>query len=146
MIEVRFPEPRFRLKEEDGKHFIFDSIRKSWLRLTDEEWVRQNFVAWLTDCLDYPTTLIAVEKEIILNGLKKRFDIMVYDQQHQPWMIVECKSHEVPLTESVLEQALRYNMSVPVKYLVITNGKATRAWRKENQLIELDVMPGFREP
>src|SRR5688500_5642280 len=109
MIEVEFPEPGFRLKTEDGKHYIFDAIRKIWLLLTDEEWVRQNFIAYLISTLRYPSSLIAVEKEISLNGLKKRFDILVYNNEHQPWMMIECKSHDVLLTRSVLDQALRYN-------------------------------------
>jgi hypothetical protein len=142
MIEVQFPEPGFRLKQEEGKHYIFDVIRKSWLVLTDEEWVRQNFVAYLISGLKYPSSLIALEKEIVLNGLKKRFDILVYNKDHQPWMMVECKSHEIPLTPSVLDQALRYNMSVPVDYLVITNGKNTMGWQK-SPLTELHQLPMF---
>src|SRR5688500_11646003 len=143
MIEVHYPEAGFRLKEEQGKHYIFDTIRKSWLVVTDEEWVRQNFVAYLVNVLEYPSTLIALEKEIILNGLKKRFDILVYNKDHQPWMMVECKGHEVPLSRAVLDQALRYNMSVPVDYIVITNGRNTMGWRK-SPLTELDVLPEFQ--
>jgi hypothetical protein len=142
MIEVQFPEPGFKLKQEGEKHFIFDSIRKTWLVLTDEEWVRQNFVSYLVLVLNYPSSLIALEKEIELNGLRKRFDILVYNQDHQPWMMVECKSHDIALTRSVLDQALRYNMSVPVDYLVITNGKSTMGWQK-NPLIELNELPKF---
>ena len=109
MITVQFPEPQFRQKEVDGKRFIFCTIRKRWLLLTEEEWVRQNFVAYLVNGLNYPATLIALEKEILLNELKKRFDILVYDTDHQPWMLVECKAPAVVLNEDVLQQALRYN-------------------------------------
>ena len=112
---------------------MFDAIRKVWLLLTEEEWVRQNFVAYLVKELQYPETLIALEKEIVLNGLRKRFDILVYDKTHQPWMLVECKAPEVLLSEDVLQQALRYNITVPVNYLVITNGNSTVAWEKKRK-------------
>ena len=137
MIKVRFPEPDFKIKKEGKKRYIFDAIRKMWLLLTQEEWVRQNFVAYLIKELKYPAALIALEKEIFLNDLKKRFDILVYDKTHQPWMMVECKAPTVMLTEDVLQQVLRYNVSVPVKYLVITNGEVTVVWGKEGSGLEL---------
>ena len=129
--------PDFRIKKEGEKRYIFDTIRKMWLLLTEEEWVRQNFVAYLIRELKYPSALIALEKEIFLNELKKRFDILVYDKTHQPWMMVECKAPTVTLTEDVLQQVLRYNVSVPVKYLVITNGEATVVWGKEESGLKL---------
>ncbi|MCR6719837.1 MAG: type I restriction enzyme HsdR N-terminal domain-containing protein [Chitinophagaceae bacterium] len=99
--------------------------------MTPEEWVRQNFLAYLLRVQQYPSTLIALEKQIRVGELIKRFDILVYDSQHQPWMMVECKAPEVPLTESTLQQVLRYHISTPAKYLVITNGKATMGWEKK---------------
>ena len=144
MIAVQYPEPQFRMKNENGKHYIFDSIRKVWLLLTEEEWVRQNFVNYLTTQLHYPSTVIALEKEILLNDLKKRFDILVYDKQHKPWMLIECKEPKVSLSEDVLQQVLRYNISVPVEYIVITNGTTTVGWRKESELRLLEEMPGWQ--
>ena len=129
--------PDFRIKKEGEKRYIFDTIRKMWLLLTEEEWVRQNFVAYLIRELKYPSALIALEKEIFLNELKKRFDILVYDKTHQPWMMVECKAPTVLLSDDVLQQVLRYNVSVPVKYLVITNGEATVVWGKEESGLKL---------
>lgn len=144
MIEVRFPKPNFRTKEAGGKRYIFDAIRKTWLLLTEEEWVRQNFVQYLVVVLKYPAALIAVEKEISLGELKKRFDILVYDKNHKPWMMVECKAPQIQLNETVLQQLLRYNMSVPVEYIVITNGDATAGWRTEGGGLKLvGEMPGF---
>ena len=137
MIMVQYPEPQFRTKVENGKRFIFDSIRKIWLLLTEEEWVRQNFVNYLITELKYPSTLIALEKEIMLNDLKKRFDILVYDQDHKPWMMIECKSPVVKLSEDVLQQVLRYNITVPVSFIVITNGETTIGWKKENNGLSL---------
>lgn len=123
---------------------IFDSIRKSWLVLTEEEWVRQNFVHYLISVLQYPPSLIALEKEILLNGLKKRFDVLVYDAQHQPWMLVECKEPQTRLDETTLQQVLRYHMSVPVEYIVLTNGNTTLGWKKEEgRLSMLESLPPF---
>ena len=142
MIKVKYPEPVFRFKEENGKEMIFDFIRKQWLLLNEEEWVRQNFIQFLTQELKYPLELIAVEKEIQLGELKKRFDILVYDPDHKPWMLVECKGGEISLDEEVLYQVLRYNISMPANFLVITNGQFTHAWEKINgELKEILQMP-----
>ena len=142
MIKVNYPEPVFRFKEENGKEMIFDFIRKQWLFLNEEEWVRQNFIQFLVQELKYPIELIAVEKEIQLGDLKKRFDILVYDRDHKPWMLIECKAGEVRLDENVLHQVLRYNISTPANFLVITNGQFTYAWEKTNsELKEIQQMP-----
>jgi hypothetical protein len=143
MIAVHYPEPQFRIKKEMGKRYIFDTIRKAWLLLTEEEWVRQNFVHYLIRELNYPSTLIALEKEIWLNDLKKRFDILVYDKAHRPWMLIECKEPKVQLSEETLQQVLRYNISVPVEYIIITNGSTTIGWKKESELELLNEMPGW---
>jgi hypothetical protein len=144
MISIEYPAFPFRIKEEDGREFIFDDLRKQWLRLTPEEWVRQNFLQYLVQVKKYPASMIAIEKEIRLGELKKRFDILVYDAQHQPWLMVECKAMEVPLAESVLQQALRYNIAVPVQYIVITNGHYCAGFLKEGlKLQAVDDLPSF---
>lgn len=142
MIKVNYPEPVFRFKEEDGKELIFDFIRKQWLLLNEEEWVRQNFIQFLVQELKYPIELIAVEKEIQLGELKKRFDILIYDHDHKPWMLIECKAGQITLNENVLMQVLRYNVSMPASFLVITNGHYTYAWEKiGGELKEILQMP-----
>jgi len=144
MIAVQFPEPQFRIKIQKGRRYIFDGIRKTWLLLTEEEWVRQNFVNYLTTVLNYPLSLIAIEKEIELHELKKRFDVLVYDNALQPWMMIECKASQVALNEGVLQQALRYNISVPVRFIIITNGDVTVGWKKEGgHLTLLDKLPAW---
>ena len=144
MLKIDYPKPEFRIKTEKGKEFIFDPQRKKWLLLTPEEWVRQNFVQYLIQEKKYPSSLIALEKEIMLGELKKRFDILVYDKNHQPWMMIECKGGEIKLSEDVLQQALRYNISVPVKFIVITNGNVTYGWeKKDNSLTKISELPGF---
>ncbi|HQV59274.1 MAG: type I restriction enzyme HsdR N-terminal domain-containing protein [Chitinophagaceae bacterium] len=142
MINISYPEPAFRIKKENGKEFIFDPLRKKWLVLTPEEWVRQNFLQYLLQVKKYPAALIAVEKEILLGELKKRFDILVYNKEYQPWMMVECKAMEIKLDEMVLEQVLRYNISVPVEFMVITNGNLVYAWqKKDDELILINELP-----
>jgi hypothetical protein len=144
MIKAVFPEPAFKVEKREGKEFIFDSIRRQWIMLTDEEWVRQNFIRFLVQEMKYPETLIAVEKEIQLGELKKRFDILVYDKDHQPWMLVECKAADVSLDDKVFQQVLRYHISVPCSFLIITNGPYTFGWEKAGgELKELQEMPGW---
>jgi hypothetical protein len=137
MLTINYPEPQFRMKTEGDKEYIFDSLRKKWLLLTPEEWVRQNFVQYLVQVRKYPSALIALEKMLTLGELKKRFDILVYDQAHRPWMMIECKAPSVELNETVLHQLLRYNISIPAGYLVITNGEFTYGWKKENNALQL---------
>jgi hypothetical protein len=122
---------------------IFDELRKSWLRLTPEEWVRQNFVQFLVS-KNYPAALIALEKKIMVGEMMKRFDILVFDRQHEPFMMVECKAMNVLLGEEVLRQVLRYHSAVPVTFLVITNGTYCMAFKKEErELVALDDFPDF---
>jgi hypothetical protein len=137
MIRVEYPDYKFRLKKEEGKEFIFDELRKVWLRLTGEEWVRQNFLQYLVKVKQYPASLVAVEKEIWLGELKKRFDILVYDRQHRPWLMVECKGMDIPLSEEVLQQVLRYNIAVPVEYMVITNGSHCAGFHRNNGQLQV---------
>jgi type I site-specific restriction endonuclease len=142
MIKIEYPPYQPKIKEETGKEFIFDEFRKRWVLLTPEEWVRQNFLQYLTQIKKYPGSLIAVEKEIKLGELKKRFDILVYDGDTKPWMIVECKEMNVTLDKTVLDQVLRYNISLNVPYLVITNGAYCLALNiNGNKFSEIDSLP-----
>lgn len=142
MIKIEYPPYQPKIKAAQGKEFIFDECRKRWIVLTPEEWVRQNFLQYLTQTKKYPASLIAVEKEIKLGELKKRFDIVVYDRDTKPWMIIECKEMTVPLDKTVLNQVLRYNMTLNVPYLVITNGSYCRALNlRKNNVSEIDQLP-----
>jgi hypothetical protein len=142
MIKIEYPPYQPKIKKETNKEFIFDEFRKRWVVLTPEEWVRQNFLQYLTQIKKYPASLIAIEKEIKLGELKKRFDIVVYDAETKPWMIVECKEMNVALDKPVLEQVLRYNISLKVPYLVITNGSHCMAFSlKANKFSEIDCFP-----
>ena len=125
MINIQFPPPDFRIQATDGQEMIFDPFRKKYVVLTPEEWVRQNFLNYLVKNLEYPGALMSIEKEMNLGELRKRCDIVIYSREAAPWMIVECKEMGIPLGMPVLEQIVRYNMALPVPYLVITNGSNT---------------------
>ena len=101
---------------------VFDPVRRRWVRLTPEEAVRQQTIRELHELCGYPLELMQVEAAITLNGLTKRCDIVVYDHNVRPWMIVECKKESVPLTQKVVDQACRYNLVLQVPYLLLTNG------------------------
>ena len=144
MIKIEYPPYKPKINTVQGKEYIFDEIRKQWILLTPEEWVRQNFLQYLVQVKGYPASLIAVEKEIRLAELIKRFDIVVYDPESKPWMIIECKEMNEPLNEKVLNQALRYNISLQVAYIIITNGSYCYAFTGTGkQFAELDCLPGY---
>lgn len=142
MIKIEYPAYEPKIKEAAGKELIFDETRKKWVSLTPEEWVRQNFLQYLIQVKKYPASLIAVEKEIAVADTKKRFDIVVYDKNHQPFMIIECKEMNVALDEKTLQQALRYNINLQVKYIIITNGSCCFGFSTEGgRITELEKIP-----
>ena len=144
MIKIDYTAWQPKIKKDKDKEFIFDDIRKQWIMLTPEEWVRQNFLQYLVQVKKYPSSLIAVEKEIRLGDLVKRFDIVVYDSNTNPWMIVECKEMQVALTGAVLNQALRYNITLKVPYIVITNGSFCYGFAlNSGGLLELNDLPEY---
>lgn len=102
---------------------VFDPVRRRRVRLTPEEAVRQQTIRELHELCGYPLELMQVEAAITLNGLTKRCDIVVYDHNVRPWMIVECKKESIPLTQKVVDQACRYNLVLQVPYLLLTNGR-----------------------
>lgn len=122
MIKIEYPHYEYKIDKRADTEIIFDVVRKLWVNLTPEEWVRQNFLQYMLQVKQYPASLIAVEKEIYLGELKKRCDIIAYNRNSNPLMIVECKAMHVELTNKTLEQILRYNISLPVRYLIVTNG------------------------
>lgn len=143
MIKIAYPSYPFKIEIKDGKDHIFDPLRKKWIRLTPEEWVRQNFIQYLLQVKKYPPSLIAIEKEIVVGELKKRFDILVY-QNSRPWLLVECKEMNVPVNESVIQQLLRYQTVIQAPYLIITNGNDTKGIAiKDQELIPLKDIPTF---
>jgi hypothetical protein len=114
-----------KLRNDEKGSFVYDPVRRKWLVLTPEEHVRQLTISYLTQTLKYPVSLLAVEKNIKVGGLNKRFDIVVYSRNHQPWMLIECKAPEVPVSEQTLYQLLNYQNVVQCKYWLLTNGHQT---------------------
>lgn len=123
---------------DDGKTKVFDPIRKIYCALTPEEEVRQKTLYYLVEIKKYPAGLIAVEYSIKVNNLPKRCDIVVFNKSGLPEMIVECKAESVPITQKVLDQAIRYFSGLNVNYLLLTNGKTMFCYRIdiENKKIE----------
>ncbi len=141
MIKLIYPEIKPNVKTENGKEFIFCIIRKKWFVITPEEWVRQNFLLYIIVKLQYPAALIAVEKQLILSEVKKRFDIVVY-KNALPYIIIECKEMNVQLSESTISQVLNYNSGVQAPYIVVTNGNYCAGFlRDNNQFIEVEALP-----
>jgi hypothetical protein len=122
MHELELPRYHIAVKTENGKTLILDIIRKKYVVLTPEEWVRQHFIHFLINEKKVPATLIAVEKSLMLNRLGKRTDIVVYNNKLQPLLIIECKAPEIKITQETFDQIARYNMTINAHYLIVTNG------------------------
>lgn len=122
MLQLNLPAYETRMCSRDGKTMIFDPLRKAYVTLTPEEWVRQHFVNFLTNFKGYPATLMANEVAIMLNGMKRRCDTVVYDKELRPRVIVEYKAPSVKITKEVFAQISRYNLTLQVDYLIVSNG------------------------
>lgn len=122
MIQLNLPSFKYQLKNSENKTYIFDVIRKKYIQLTPEEWVRQHFVHLLINQKAYPKSLISIEKQLIINRLKKRADIVVYNNLGLPHLIVECKAPSIKINQIVFDQIARYNLNLQASYLVLTNG------------------------
>lgn len=143
MIKVNYPDTKPAIKTTDGKELIFCAIRKKWMVLTPEEWVRQNLILFLIEVMHYPASLMAVEKQLLLGDLKKRFDLVVYKNE-LPFMLVECKEMNVPISQKTLDQVLRYNINLQAGFFIITNGTACYGFKSEQgTMINIDAFPPF---
>jgi hypothetical protein len=125
MIALKHEPYNFTIKKEQERQWIFDIIRKKYVLLTPEEWVRQHLLWYMVAVMNYPKGLIAVEKQIHVNNLIKRYDIVVYNHHLQPWMLVECKAPHIVLDDTTLRQLLSYQKTVQCPYGVMTNGSQT---------------------
>ena len=141
MIKVNYPLFQYKIKGEENKELIFDEVRKRWVRLTPEEWVRQNMIQYLLQDLKYPASLLSIEKELKLGELRKSCDVIVY-KDATPWMIIECKEPNVPLSEKTMQQILRYHLALPVPFLCLTNGNQVFLFEKVNHnFTEIGAFP-----
>lgn len=122
MQKLNFPAYTFRFKNSENKRAVFDEIRKKFIVLTPEEWVRQHVVQFLMQQKNYPKSYINVEKSIKINGLTKRYDAVVFQPNGKIFLLVECKAPEVTISQQTFDQIARYNMILEAKYLMVTNG------------------------
>lgn len=122
MQKLNFPSYSFRLKNSENKVSIFDDIRKKFIILTPEEWVRQHTVQFLLQEKNYPKSYLNVEKLIKINDISKRYDIVVFQPNGDIFLLIECKAPEVTITQNTFDQIARYNLKLKAKYLMVTNG------------------------
>lgn len=122
MQPLNLPTYSFKIKSNENNYAIFDIIRKKYMVLTPEEWVRQHLVHYLMKDKNYPISLIAVEKKLTINNLTKRTDILVFNTKGLPEIIVECKAPSVKITQASFDQIARYNLKLKANYLIVSNG------------------------
>ena len=122
MRKLNFETYQFRLKNSENKVRIFDLIRKKFVDLQPEEWVRQHVLHFLIETKKYPKSLINVEKQLTINALKKRYDIVIYNSNGSIHLLVECKAPEIKINQKTFDQIARYNLQLEASYLMVTNG------------------------
>jgi hypothetical protein len=120
--KLNFPTYTFRFKKSKNKRLIFDDVRKKFVALQPEEWVRQHCIHYLIEVKNYPKSLINVEKELRINNLRKRYDIVIYNADGSIHLIVECKAASITINQDTFDQIARYNLALNAKYLMVTNG------------------------
>jgi hypothetical protein len=143
---LRFPAFPIRLRQTNGADEVFDPVRRRWFRLTPEEWVRQHVLHYLISEKGYPAALLAVEKTIAVNKLRKRCDVVAYNAQAQPLLLVECKAPDVPITQAAFDQIARYNLTLGVHLLLVTNGLTHYCCRMNHdaqQYVFLAELPAY---
>ena len=141
MLSLNLPPFDIKIQQRDGKSFIFDPLRKKYIALTPEEWVRQHFVHFLTDFKGYPKGLLANEVQLTLNGTKKRCDTVLYNKDLSARMIVEYKAPHVEITQAVFDQITRYNMVLKVEYLIVSNGLRHYCCRIDYNTMQCTFLP-----
>lgn len=143
--KLNFPETKFRFKEsKNGSKQIFDCIRKKFVDLTPEEWVRQHLVHYLINYKNVPVSLISVEKQLLLNNTKRRTDIVIFNSLLKPLLIVECKAPNISLNQTTINQALGYNIILNVPYILLSNGLSHICFNYLNNVpVILSEIPEF---
>ena len=150
MIDIDLHEFKsyLKIKSEGEQKYLWDPIRKKYLVPQPEELVRQLLILYLTQKLDYPISRIQVEKSLKVLDQYKRYDLVVYNQNIEPYLLVECKSHKEPINQSVIDQVSRYNMTLQAPYLLVTNGVQTYCCSVNHISKEvrfLDSIPNYNE-
>ncbi|RAU83505.1 restriction endonuclease subunit R [Pontibacter arcticus] len=146
MQELNLPPFDYKIKQAEASPLIFDILRKKYVVLTPEEWVRQHFLHYLINVLHYPKSLISIERGTRYNSLQKRTDLCVYNSDGKPHVLIECKAAHVAITQDVVKQVSVYNQSLQAKYVVITNGLQHFCWEinfQTKQYIPLAQVPAY---
>ncbi len=146
MHQLNLPTYKFKIKSNENKYAIFDIVRKKYVSLTPEEWVRQHFIHYLIEEKKYPISLIAIEKKITINKLTKRTDILVFNAKGLPHIIVECKAPSVNITQNAFDQIARYNLKLNANYLLVTNGLKHYYCKMDfskEEYVFLDTIPNY---
>ncbi len=134
MWQLNLPTYNFRVIKKNEKPFIFDEFRKKFVALTPEEWVRQHFIRFLIEVKHYPASLLAIEKQLVINGLKKRCDAVLYNRNAEPLMIIEFKAPNISISQQTFDQAAVYNSKLKVDYFIISNGLQHYCCRLETEV------------
>jgi|TARA_B110000285_G_scaffold230326_1_gene296738 hypothetical protein len=148
MQKLNLPSFQFKLKSSENKQLIFDIIRKKYVVLTPEEWVRQNLIHFLIKEKNYPISLISCEKQLLVNKLKKRFDLLIYGPNGTPILIIECKSPKVKISQDTFDQIARYNMELKSEFLVVSNGiihYSCKVNHEDQSYIFLEEIPKYED-
>lgn len=143
MYKLNLPVYEPTLKKEQGKVWIFDVIRKKYIVLTPEEWVRQHFINYLVTEMKYPKSLFRIEGSLTYNKLQKRSDILIFDRRGKEWMLIECKSPTIKLNQKAFNQVAVYNMTLGAKYLAVTNGMAHFCFEAGQSGVEPKTLQDF---
>jgi hypothetical protein len=136
--KLHFPQPDLRLREANESLQVWDIVRKKWVALSPEEWVRQHLIHFLRDQRGWSESLMAVEKKLMYNGLNRRPDVVVYTSAMKPLLLAECKAPDVAINQAVLDQAVMYNRALGVSYVLVTNGIHTSCCLMQNGITEIE--------
>ena len=139
-IQLKYPSVQLRMRKQQEQLQVFDEFRKKWLQLSPEEFVRQQLLHHLVGTCKYPSASIAIEKALKLNDTLKRFDIVVFNRNLQPFLVIECKAPYIALDQSVVEQALRYNLILKAPYVMISNGVSDYVYTAAGAVAELPLV------
>lgn len=145
MVKLDLPGFDYQISKAEGKIWIFDIIRKKQVVLTPEEWVRQHIIHFFINHLKYPRSLIKIESGLKYNQLQKRSDVVVYDRNGKPWLLMECKAPDLQLNQNVVMQAAVYNNDIKAKYIAISNGMQHVCYEVKENVLETELLKSFPE-
>jgi len=144
---LNLPQFNFKFKQEENSLFILDEFRNKFIKITPEEWIRQNFLKFITEYLKYPKSLLKIESKINKDNTRKRTDIIVMDKSLNPFMLVECKNTNIELNQETLNQIAQYNLKVKAPFIVITNGLNHYIFNidfENNKIVQLNNFPEYK--